>query len=320
MRGVPSGAAIDARSPVRIQAGFGTLKFPEWTSRRAASSSSVSARIPRAPNTTVGPLARVLRPIRHQDEVRRQEVPVGLDQGAEARAPDLLLALEDELQVDPGRDAEGVHQGQRLEVGPDRALVVGRASRVEPVRRQRVVRHLGGRHDRRALLRQAGAERPARTARAGATRPAAPASCRSGSRSGGSAPPRAPAARRRRRDCRSSRARAPPEPAALHGVRQPARAGPDPRRLLAHGVDPETLDEALEDGPATRPGARWSNAAQSGMGSRSSAAATRGGRGRPGRSGGCARASTRSRRRRSWRPRRGGPGTRAPWPGDRARR
>ena len=40
-------------------------------------------------------LARVLRAVRHQDEVRRQEVLVGRDQGAEAGAPDLLLPLED---------------------------------------------------------------------------------------------------------------------------------------------------------------------------------------------------------------------------------
>ena len=105
-----------------------------------------------------GPLARVLGPVRHEDEVRREQVAMGLDEAAEARASDLLLALEHELQVDPRGDAEGIHQREGLEVRPDRALVVGRAARVEPVRRQRVVGDLAGGHDRRALLGQAGAE------------------------------------------------------------------------------------------------------------------------------------------------------------------
>ena len=57
-RGVPSGAAMDASSPTRRQAGLGTLKLPEWTSRRADSSVSSRERMPRAPKATVGrPLA-----------------------------------------------------------------------------------------------------------------------------------------------------------------------------------------------------------------------------------------------------------------------
>ena len=101
------------------------------------------------------PLAGVLRPVRDEDEVGRQEVLVRLDEIAEARAADLLLALEDELQIHPGRHAQRVHETERLEVRPDRPLVVGRPARVEPMGGERVVGDRVVGDDRRALLGQA---------------------------------------------------------------------------------------------------------------------------------------------------------------------
>ena len=194
------------------------------------------------------PLAGVLRPVRDEDEVRGQEVPVRLDEAAEAGAPDLLLALEDELEVDPGRHAQRVHEVQSLQVRPDRTLVVGGATRVEPVGGQRIVRDRGAGNDRSALLRQPRAEDRLEG------RWLEPASRRRGLRVevavDQEGPRRAghpPLAEHDGVAARLEHARL--QPAALHRARQPLRAAPDSLRLLAHGVDPEALDEALEDRP-----------------------------------------------------------------------
>ena len=58
MSGTPSGVAMDESRPLSFQAGLGTAKLPECTSRRAASSTSSIFITPRAPPAMVGrPLA-----------------------------------------------------------------------------------------------------------------------------------------------------------------------------------------------------------------------------------------------------------------------
>src|SRR5262249_57635558 len=60
---------------------------------------------------------------------RREQVGMRLGERAEEGAPDLLLAVEDELEVDPGWELELVHEGERFEMRPDRTLVVRGAAR-----------------------------------------------------------------------------------------------------------------------------------------------------------------------------------------------
>ena len=264
-----------------------------------------------------GPLARVLRPVRHEDEVSGEKLSVGVDEAAEAGAADLLLSLEHDLQVDPRGDAEGVHQREGLEVRPDRALVVGRPARVEPVRRQRVVRNLAGRHDRRAFLGKAGAEDRLEG------RGLEPTGGRSGlgvevavDQEGPGGSGHQPGAEHHGVPPRLEHARL--ESPRAHGVGQPGRAGPDPLRLLAHRVDPEALGEALQDRAPPGPERAVERRPVHGDGEMRAAIAD--GCERPGRSGGCARASTRSSRRPPWRPRRATPDTREPSPRGPARR
>ena len=83
MSGVPSGAAMEASRPISRQAGFGTLKLPECTSRRAVSSVSSSDRMPRAPKATVGRPLACLGPSVTSDDVGREQVAVLLGEGAE---------------------------------------------------------------------------------------------------------------------------------------------------------------------------------------------------------------------------------------------
>ena len=79
------------------------------------------------------------------------------------------------LSVHPGRDARRVHELERGEVRPDRALVVGGAARVEPMLRQEVVGHVGQAQDGRALLGASRAGARARRVTAGASRLEGPA-------------------------------------------------------------------------------------------------------------------------------------------------
>src|SRR6266478_3754500 len=80
-----------------------------------------------------------IRPIGHEDEVGGQQIAVPLGEGAEVRAAHLLLAVEDELDGHPGADAKFAHQLDRGEVCPDRPLVVGGATAVEPMAGEGVV-------------------------------------------------------------------------------------------------------------------------------------------------------------------------------------
>ena len=200
-------------------------------------------------------LRRVLRSVRHQDQVRRQEIAVGRDERPEAGAPHFLLTFEHELHVHAGGDAEGVHEREGLEVRPDRALVVGRPARVQPVAGQRVVTNLAGTHDGGPLLREAGAEHGLERRRL------KPPRRRRGLRvevtvdEEGSRGARRPSlAEDDRVATRLEHARL--EPAALHRLGQPAGAGADALRVLAHRVDAEARDEAIEDlAPASLEGA-----------------------------------------------------------------
>ncbi len=156
--GVPSGAAIEASRPTRRQAGFGTLKFPECTSRRAVSSVSSSDRMPRAPKATVGrPLASFGPSITSATSAARRS------RCRSVKEPKWVLPISSSpskmnLSRHPGGDALGAHELERGEMRPDRALVVGGAPGVEPVLGQEVVGHVGQAEDRRALLRRPAAQ------------------------------------------------------------------------------------------------------------------------------------------------------------------
>ena len=155
-----------------------------------------------------GPPARVLGPVRHDDDVGGEQVAVRLGERAEERAADLLLAVEDELHVDRRREPERVHQLDRVQVTPDRPLVVGGAARVEQEAAQLVVADTGERDLGRLALGEPAAEDGLDRIRLKPPLEREWAWCRSGNRSARCAWPPARGARRIRPGCRRSRARA----------------------------------------------------------------------------------------------------------------
>ena len=129
-----------------------------------------------------GAAAVVLGPVGDEHEVGGEQVAVLLGEGAEVRAADLFLTVEDELHVHARGQAHGVHGRERFQVRPDGALVVGRAARVEAMLAERLRRHRLDGHDGRRRPRRARRETRARSATAVATPPAGSAWCRSGNR------------------------------------------------------------------------------------------------------------------------------------------
>ena len=108
---------------------------PEWMSPAGPCRSSWPSVMPRMPVQIVG-VSRDHMPVsRHDDDVAGEPVAPLREQGGEVRRAGLLLALDDQLEVDGGAGAAG-----RREVGADAerveedlALVVGRAARVQPL-------------------------------------------------------------------------------------------------------------------------------------------------------------------------------------------
>ncbi len=75
------------------------------------------------------------------EEIGREQVPVALDKGGQVRARALLLAFEEELDVDPRELAQIVEQLDRQDVGEKLALVVADAPGIDaPVADRRLKR------------------------------------------------------------------------------------------------------------------------------------------------------------------------------------
>ena len=172
-----------------------------------------------------------------------------LGEGAEVGAAHLLLAVEDELEPYPGGDALGAHQLDRREVGPDGALVVGGAPRVQPVLGQEVIGDVGQTEDWSALLR--GPEAQDRLEGRGL----APAGRRGRldvEVAVDQNRPAGPGQGERAVNCRIAAGLHHPgiQSASPHGPGQPLAAGADPIGVLAHCIQAQEFGQPLQDGPA----------------------------------------------------------------------
>ena len=156
--GVPSGAAIEASRPTSRQAGFGTLKFPECTSRRAVSSVSSSERMPRAPKATVGrPLASFGPSITSATSAARRS------RCRSVKEPKWVLPISSSpskmnLSATRGAMPWARMSSRAVEMRPDRALVVGGAAGVQAVLGSRSSATSAKPRIGRALLRRPSAQ------------------------------------------------------------------------------------------------------------------------------------------------------------------
>ncbi len=203
-----------------------------------------------------GPAAGVLGAVRDHHEVGVEELLVALGEGPEVLAAHLLLAVEDELEPDPGCDAQAPHQLERGEVRPDRTLVVGGPASVEPVAGQGLIGHLARGQGGGPVLGRTG---PEHGLERGGLEP-----------SGGRGrlhiivavdqerPLRSRAGERAVDSRVSTRFHdAGLEPACAHRPGEPLGPGPDSIGLLADRVEAQEVGEAVHDGPtAGRDGSR----------------------------------------------------------------
>ena len=198
-----------------------------------------------------GAPARVLGPVGHDDDVGGEQVAVRLGERAEERAADLLLAVEDELHVDARRESRRVHQLDRVQMTPDRPLVVRGAAGVEKEAAKLVVAEARQRDPGRPVLGEPAPENGLDRIR---LKPAL-----EGNGLGvvvaidqhGARRPGHPALAEYRRVA-AGLEDAPVEAAGPHRGGQPLAGGPNQGRLLAHRVEAEEIGEALDDGAAAR--------------------------------------------------------------------
>ena len=198
-----------------------------------------------------GAAARVLGPVRHDDDVGGEQVAMRLGERAEERAADLLLAVEDELHVDARREPHRVHQLDRVQVTPDRPLVVRGAASVEEEAAQLVVADTGERDLGRFAFGEPAPEDGLDRIRLKPSLQGNGLGVVVAIDQHGARGPRHPALAEYRRVA-AGLEDAPAEAAGPHRGGQPFAGGPNLVGLLAHGVQAEEIGEALDDGAAAR--------------------------------------------------------------------